>query len=123
MTSQERTKTIQKNNFAAVNRELAEFKSTIISEVENYRLRMGEEIDRAVARLTEMEKNSIDKVNSEWQEYEKKIEDHKKNQIRECNEKLDEIGHDTYLKEMIESLAQNAVEDIYGMDRVESSFD
>jgi F0F1-type ATP synthase membrane subunit b/b' len=122
LTSQEKRKT-PPNDFSSIHKELAEYKKTITSEIENYRILMQEEIEKAITRLDEMEKNTIEKVNSEWNEYDKKLKEFRKSQKKECNSKLNEISHDSFFYELVESLAENAVKQICDQSRVESSID
>ncbi|GEM_PF-1161679 len=122
MTSQEKMKN-SPNDFSSIHKELAEYKKTITMEIENYRILMQDEIEKSITRLDEMEKNTIEKVNSEWNEYDKKLKDFKKSQIKECNSKLNEISHDSFFNELVESLAENAVKQICDQSRVESSID
>jgi len=116
LTDQDQT---VQDRFFDIDDELASFKETISREIEEYRVKMKAEIERAGNKLHDMEKNTIEKIEHEWQDYETRLEAHRVSMIEANETHISKLKTLSSESDILNSLLISVKKEIYDSDKVE----
>ncbi len=116
MTDQDQ---VVQDRFLNIDDELASFKENISREIEEYRVKMKAEIERAGNKLNDMEKNTIEKIEHEWKEYETRLEEYRVSMIEANETHISELKKLSRENNILNSLLTSVKREIYDSDKVE----